>query len=416
MKILKSLFCKFYSFILPICGMLILTACDMTTNMDLESTQDQMNSVAGCFSCQFFRVVYNAAAQMASLAYPRLCDIAMSLLAIGLMLWILWHVLQLVTSMREPNLAQFWIQLFQMLFKGTFVAILVATKERLFFVVNSFMEPIGMIIIELSNTLLTSNWVSRISLTANLNSSFNSGPGFSAKIGEQLEVLIYRITVALNTGRVFGARLMLGSDFSNFWLGLVMTLIFLLMTLFFPLYLLDSVIRLAFVFTLLPLFLVAWIFKPTEHYLKKAWTMFLSAFLQIMGACIFVAICVSVFEGFISIRGYSHLLSPAAQASSAAFMDDAKTMSFSFLSFMLIAFYMYNLSKRVSIVTSHFTGAPSSNVMNKAIEKAKAVMKAVVLTAVAVAASATGLGAIGRAAAKNAQETAKNIAKDSVNQ
>lgn len=393
--------------VLPLSSLLFLGACNLSNELDLEKTQQTMTSLEGCFSCQFFRIVFDSIAKLASNAYPKMCDISLSLLALGLMAWILWHVFKLITSLREPNLAQFWIQLFQTLFKGGFISILVASKERLYELINTILEPIGLIFVNLSSSLLRNNWISRVELANSVQTALSSGPGFPAAMGQQLENLIYRITLALNFGRIIGLRLMLGSDFTNFWLGLTTTSIFFLMTLFFPLYLIDGLLRLAFVFTLLPLLLVAWVFKTTSHYLKKAWDIFLGAFAQIMVACVFVAICIATFEGFISLRGYGYLLSPTAQNTDKLFFDEANRMSYSFLSFLLIAFYMYNLSKRITTVTAHFTGAPSSSILASSMERVKKAVTSLALTVVAIAATVTGMGAVASAAGKKAKENAK---------
>ena len=407
MKRLMSFFSCHILKVLPLIGMLLLTACEETTENDLVATQQKMNSPEGCFSCQFFQVVYNTAANMSSDAYLTMCDVASSLLIIGLMFWILFHVFKLLITLREPNLAQFWVQLFQQLFKGGFVAILVASKERLYQFINTVMEPIALIFVDLSNKMLVANWSSQVSMSGTLSTNFSAGPGLPSSIGKTMEMLIYRITLALNVGRVIGLRLMLQSDMINYWLGLVTTIIFFLMTLIFPFYLIDGFIRLALVFALLPIFLVCWAFKWSAHYMTKVWDMFIGAFTQIFVACIFVSIFIAVFEGFISIRGYGYLLDPTVQNVDALFREEANRMSFSFLSFLVIAFYMYNLSKSISKVTSHFTGASSSNAVVSIIEKAKKGTRALILAGVALAGAALGLTPVAKVAAKQAKDDAK---------
>ena len=397
--------------VLPLLGLLFVVACDAKPENDLKETHELFNSPQGCFSCQFFKIVYNTGASMSSYAYNKMCDVAMSLLIIGLMIWILWHVFKLLVSLREPNLAQFWIQLFQHFFKAGFVAILVASKERLVEFINAIFEPIALIFIDLSQKLLAKNWHSSVSIASTLNSEFTVGPGFPSSVGTALENLIYRITVALNVGRILGLRLMLQTDLANFWLGLITTVMFFLMTLVFPFYLIDGFIRLALVFVMLPVFLVCWVFKWSAHYMKKAFSMFIAAFAQVMLACIFVAICIAVFEGFISIRGYGYLLDPTVQNVDVLFKEEANRMSFSFLSFLMVAFYMYNLSKNVSKLTSHFTGAPSGNIMAGAIERIKKAARALALATAAVISSAIGLAPVAKVAAEQAKKDAESAAK-----
>ena len=396
--------------VLHLIGLLLIAGCNGKAQNDMEKTFQLFNSPKGCYACQFFKIVYNTGAEISSKAYNSLCDMATSLLIIGLLIWLVWHFISTFVTLREPNISKYWIELFQHFFKAGFVAILIRSKEHLIEFINSILTPISLIIIDLSQKLLASNWSSSIN-PATLSSSYQSGPGFSAQIGGSLENLIYRITVALNLGFVMGLRLMLQTDLINFWLGVVTTAMFFLMIIIFPFYLIDGFIRLALVFTMLPIFLVAWVFKWSSHYMKKAFAMFLGAFLQVMIACIFVSICIAVFEGFVAIRGFGYLLDPTVQNIDRLFNEEANRMSFSFLSFLMLAFYMYNLSKNVPKLASTFTGAPSGNVLARAIERTKKAARALALTAAAIATAMVGLPAVSKVAAEQAKKDAEGALK-----
>ena len=406
---LKSLFSHKFSKVLLFMGMLLLTACDCDSAGDVKQLQEKFNSPEGCIPCQLFRVIYNASAAMSSAAYDTMCDIALSLLTIGLTAWLLWHVLKLIVSLREPDITSFWVELLQMLFKGGAVAIVVGSKKHLYSLINSVLEPIALIFIDLSTTLLQSSWTSKA--TVMLYSRFTEAPGFPSRIGQAVENLIYRVTVALNVGRVLGLRLMFSCDFANFWLGLFLSIIFFLMVLFFPFYLLDGFIKLTLVFALLPLFLVAWVFKKTASFLIKAWDIVFGSFVQIMIACIFISIFISVFEGFAAIRGFGYLFAPAVQDIDRLFQEDANQMSFTFLTFMMIAQYMYSLSKKISEFAAQFADAPKGNVVGQMIDAAKKTIRALIMVAIAVAATAVGLGPVAQAAAKQAKQDATSVAK-----
>lgn len=393
MNKLKKMLPKYIFSILMICCVCVLASCDATPEkgLNLQEMEDQMNSPSGCFSCQMFIVTYNTIGSMAKNIYPQVCSIALSFLALGLFAWILWHVLVLVTTLREPNLSQFWISLFQTLFKGGFIAVLVRSRERIYLVLNTVFEPIALVFIELSHSFLQNNWSSKVKSIADLGNSIQPGPGFPAEMGTRLVDLIYRITVTLNYGRVLSLRLMLGEDTLNYWVGLISAGAFYLMTIFFPLSLLDGLFRLAFVFTLLPLFLVTWVFKKTEAFLYKAWSIFISAFAQIMISCIFVSLCVTTVEGFVDLYGYNGLLSGAVEDTDQLALAEANQLLYPFLSFLFVTIYMYFLSKRVSEISAHFTGGPSSNIVNRSIEKFKNICKGIAITGLAVTASAVAL-------------------------
>ena len=415
MEKLKALFKKHFPILLLIGVLVLLTACGSSSSnkLDLQETQEQMDSQQGCYSCQLFALIYSVIAEMTSKLYPDLCSIALSVLALGLFGWILWHVLVLLTTLREPNLSQFWVSLFQTLFKAGFVAILIRSKEHLYELINSILEPIAMIFINLSQILLQGNLNPRMLSISEYEVSFQSAPGFPAEIGQSLVSLIYRVTVTLNVGQILGIKLMQGAsvtDLTNAIVGAITTTVFFLMKLFFPFYLLDGLFRLAFVFALLPFFLVSWVFQKTEHFLKKAWATFLGAFAQIMVACIFVSISIATLEGFITISGYSGLLSGTVQDIDRFIETEADQLLYPFLSFLFLAVYIYSLSKRISSVSAHFTGAPASNLINNTLDRLKRAATALALIAIAAVAALSGFAPVAQVALDRAKKQAKKAA------
>ena len=390
----------------------VLSACDLTTQSDLLATREQMRSPEGCIACQMFKVIFTAIVNMTNTAYPRMCVLAQSLLAVFLFGWILLHVLKFLTTMREPNIGQFWAQLSPRLGKGMLVAILVASKENIFYIINMIMEPISSLFMNVSSLVISSGWNSRISLSmASLHSGLPAAPGFPTEIGNQVETLIYRVVLALDVGWVMGLRLMLNSDFANMILGMVTTYIFFMMSLFFPFLLIDGFFKLMVVFVTLPLLLVAWVFKFTESYLKKGFQIFLGAFAQILMSCIFITLAITVMEGFFEIRGMSGWLSADVQNMDKDMYEQASRMSFSFLTFILIATYLYNLSKSITKVTAYFTGAPAQSVLGAAMERLKAVFSAIMWSCLALTASfVPGGWSMAQTAASNAKDKARQAA------
>ena len=77
----------------------------------------------------------------------------------------------------------------------------------------------------------------------------------------------------------------------------------------------------------------------------------------------------------------------------------------------MISFYLYNLSKNIPPLASHFTGAPAGNIMSKAIERIKHAAKALALATVAIVASVTGLAPVAKVAADQAKKDAEAAAK-----
>ena len=386
----------------------VMCACSFMKPNNVTTAQNTFNSTNGCFSCLFFRVTYNWVGKFTSDMYDFMCDYALAFLALGLFFWTLMHVLKLVSSLREPNIAQFWVEMFITWFKCCFIAVFIATKDRLLYVINGILEPIGTLIIGTGAEVLDMTWFSDAKDV--FAGGFTPAPGFSAEVGLQLENLIYRLQIALNGGRVLGIRL-LGNDFANDCLALVILVIFTLLSIFFPFYLIDGLIRLAFVFVMLPIFMVCWCFRVTATYATKAFSMFMGAFLQIMMGCVFVAIAVAVFEGFVQVRSLHFLIIPETQDTSKIIYAEAERMSMGMIAFLFLAVYIYELSKRINAFTSHFTGAPGRSIMAGAIERFKSVTRALAWSAVAAVGFVSGAAPIAHVAAEHAKEEGEDAAK-----
>ena len=83
-------------------------------------------------------------------------------------------------------------------------------------------------------------------------------------------------------------------------------------------------------------------------------------------------------------------------------------LSVSGLSFLILCFYMYALSKRTQIIAGFLTDVPATSIMAGMVEKAKSVAKAIVYAAIAYAAAAAGAAPVATAMKKKAQEEAMN--------
>ena len=390
--------------VLSLCG------CSFKTAGNITQSQNTFNTPEGCFSCLFFRIIYNGVGEFTNKLYDTMCDYGKALLAIGLFMWTMIHVLKLISSLREPNIAQFWVLLFQTWFKCGLVAAFISTKNGIIYIISNILESISTLIISIGGEILDMNWLSA-DVKAVFMDGFKPAPGFSEEVGLQLENLIYRIQLALNGGRVLGLKLFLGDDMANICLGTIVLIIFTLMSIFFPFYLIDGLIRLAFVFAMLPIFLVCWCFRSTAEYMTKAFAMFMGAFLQITLACVFVAIAVAVMEGFVSVRALEYMIVPATQDSNKIVFAEAERMSVSFVAFVFIAIYIYDLSKRVGFMTAHFTGAPGQSIMGGLVERFKSATRAMAWTAVAIGSYFLGAAPLAKVATEHAKEEGEDAAK-----
>lgn len=409
-NILKYILNKkvFYVFLI-LMGCVLLTACEIKTSQSIEDSDAEMRSIRGCWSCQVFGAVYNGAGKVAELAYENMRSVALNFLAVFLALWIAFKTLSFFMSFRVPNYTEYWVSLTGRIMRAIFAAAVLANTQVMMKFINLIVEPVMLLFIYLSMRIIGANdQAFAVGSNVNVGTAFTDNPAFPAVVGNQLENLIYRIQVALDIGRALGLRMLILSDFSGFFLGLVVLGVFFMLVLFFPYYFIDAILRLGFVIILFPLFIVAWVFPKTATWAMRAWELFFSSLVQILIACIFVALVVSTVEGYTQLRGYNLLLNPIYQDASPDAIRQMTGLSVSGLSFLILCFYMYALSKRTQIIAGFLSGVPASSILAGMVEKAKTVAKAVIYAAIAYAAAAAGAAPVATALKKKAQEEAVN--------
>ena len=79
-------------------------------------------------------------------------------------------------------------------------------------------------------------------------------------------------------------------DFAYWLMGIAFVIVFSLLMTVIAFYIMDIVLKLAFVIILTPLYVVAWAFPISREYTKKAWDMILYALFEFIGVALMVAI------------------------------------------------------------------------------------------------------------------------------
>lgn len=390
-------------------GCVLLSACNIEVNNDITETEAEMRSIRGCWACQFFSTTYSSAGKVAELAYENMRSVALNLLAVFLALWIAFRTLSFFMSFRVPNYTEYWVSLTGRIMRAIFAAAVLANTQVLMKFINLIVEPVILIFIQLSMRIIGANdQAFAVGSNINVGTNFTDNPAFPAAVGTQLENLIYRIQVALSIGRSLGWRMMVDTDFSGFFLGLFVLGIFFLLVIFFPYYFIDAILRLGFVVILFPLFVVAWVFPKTATWALRAWQLFFSALIQILIACIFVALAVSTIEGFTQLRGYNLILNPVYQDANPDAIRQMTNLSVSGFSFFILCFYIWGLAKRTQIIAGFLSDIPATSILAGMVEKAKSIGKAAIYKSIAVAAAVTGAAPVVAAMNKKAMEEVKN--------
>ncbi len=403
---------KMFYVLLTVIGGLLLTACEVDMNGNVHDTDAQMRSIRGCWSCQVFSAVYRGIGTVAESAYEDLRIVSLRMLALILALWIAYKTLSFFMTLNVPNYTEYWVMLTGRIARAMFAAAILFNTQVLMKFVNVIVEPIMLMFIYLSMRIIGANDAAfAVGSNINVGSRFGYNPAFPAEVGNQLENLIYRIQVALDIGRALGLRMILLADFTGFLLGWVVLAIFFLLVFFFPYYFIDAILRLGFVIILFPIFVVAWVFdypSKKEPWVRRAFDLFMGSMIQILVACIFVALVVSTVEAYTQLRGYHLMLNPVYQDANPQAVQQMTRMSISGLSFLILCVYMYGLSKRTQTIAGFLSGVAATSILAGMVEKAKSVIKAAIYAAIAAAAAAAGAAPVAAAMKKRAQQEAMN--------
>jgi len=411
---LKKLFStRLFTGLLLILLCIVLSGCDAKMADDLDITNEYINSVRGCWTCQFYVSLFNTAGRITNNVYDPLRSIALMLLGGGLFGWLIVKTGSLFLSLREPNLAKFWLEIIKTVGLAMIVALILIRGDVFNELIASFLQPIIDIFLNFALMIVDQSLPSKIPNDLRTGTDFIPVPGMTVTIGMKLELLIYKVSVALNVCRIMGLRMMMIGGFMSTVLGLVTVCLFFFLVIIFPLFIIDGVLRFAFVMILLPLFLVCWVFPATRGYFKKAWNMFLSAFAQMMVCCIFISLAVCVMETFFDLRGYNLILSPVIQEINPDIVSEMSTLSVTNLSFLIMIYFLYNSAQSVMKIAGFLAGAPGTSIMDKVARGTKEAIKAATWAAVAVVAASVGAGGVAQKALEKAKEHINN-AKDQV--
>ena len=396
-------------------AVLFLSSCGMDVEVDIVKAQEDMNSTKSCWTCQLFTIVFNTGASIATNAFDSIKNLAWGLLAVGLVIYLCLRTLSLFLSMRLPDLPDYWISITTKLGKGGLVSIFLLSSSHMWELINTIIAPIITVFVRLSFMILNLNFPTRVATSTTVGSTFISGPGLPAEIGAQLEDLVYRSTVALNIGRALGLRMMMLSDFTGFIIGLIIIGIFFMLLLFFPMYLIDALVRIIFVIILFPILLVAWVFSVTEKYFKTAWNMLIGGLAQLFISCVFIALLVSTIEAFTQMRGYNIILNPTYQDTNPDVLREMSRMSISALSFIVMAFYLYNLSKHLTEISGFLTNSSQTSMVGDFTRRLKQLAIAAVAATIAIVAASVGAAPVTAVMKKKALDEAQKAAKSDKN-
>lgn len=298
---------------------------------------------AGCWFCPLFRKAFNTINTIATGLYYNMQDIFVMLLALGGGFWLLWIVLQFLLVLHGPNVGEFMTNLFKALGKILIAAWLLYTPAPFLF--GIIVDPVVLVATNLSHEIMSASGMNplrefiitypscekypncKVSKSAE-NYLCNPVPAadkmfedaerstpekrvqkaLSPEIYNSFTCYLKTVSLSLITNMAAGAVVtnygfydgpwyMGGLNFQALLIGAVMILCYFIYFLMVPFKLIDLLVRLGFIFIMLPFFVVCWVFPATKGYAKKGWDMMISCLFTLLCLTVFIIIGLSLLEG-----------------------------------------------------------------------------------------------------------------------
>ena len=268
-----------------------------------------------CVFCDIFKVLFNAASQLAKKSHDIFAASLIPLLGVGLAISLAWMIMQYVADMRQ----QYFGKMLNDIFKKIFIVaiIILLLKLDVVSLFNMFITPI-----------ITTGFNLASAMTTSANSSIQcagadawglDGSGLPADIGSSMLCAIESIQNRLEKLMALGSNSLCIAFYVKSWhgwwifphvgyllTGLLLWITALVFMLAYPCLLIDSVLQFTIASALLPVALASSAFKPTYQYLNvfKIINIFITA--------IFVFIFLTVIL-FILLAGIDRVVMPMMQ-------------------------------------------------------------------------------------------------------
>lgn len=391
-----------------------LTGCE---GLKLSSEADWVASVQNCWPCTLYKAAFDAVGTLVKNLYPTMASRGLLIMGVGLLFWLAFTSGKMLTSMIEPNIKEYIRSVMVVLFKAMVVSAILISSDTFLCVIDMIVSPV----------LTTFTELSRIVLTANTN--INNGlvwpeqymvqkdgvcDLFGGQISYQLQDIIFRVYVALNSGMTLGYYVMVEKSFLNWIVGPFIIWMFFMMSLIFPLMFAESFIRLGAVIVLSPFFFAAWVFPSTKSAIKKAWDVVFGAMFQLLIGCIYIGLVVGVIQLFAD-NNWPGMLGNSRQTSDPSMMVNFRRLSTEAISFFALIIIMNRMQSNIPAIAGALGGDSSKSEIVGFMNGVKQLAISAAMIAAGAALSAFGFpggAAMIQSGAQRAASQAEDAAKE----
>lgn len=296
-----------------------------------------------CWFCDVFDKLVTAVNALSKEVFNKLSKDFLGLMGVGILFLILFKVGKILVSLQEVDLMQFLNDLFKPLGRAIIASALLgvslgAGQQTVFYLITEPIADVSVLLGEkilsttlgsvklidtkgvvsqqeqLENNLKQTSGSNSAKLLSEANTALeaeNSNPtdkplgdGFSKMLKAWMSSISSSFVVGIALGGSFVKYAC--DDFFDqipmFLSGIIIWLAFWMIYLMFPLKIVNAFVRLAFILTLMPLWIVLWVFPATAGYTKKAWEMFISSCLLLVIISVMVALAVMLMNNIVPTK------------------------------------------------------------------------------------------------------------------
>lgn len=315
-----------------------------------SSEQIRNEAIADCWQCSMFTIVYNAGGNLATSVYDRTTEGASALIMIMFGVWMMLQLMGYLGSVKFQEPAEFWKKIGTRLFVCFVCSVMVASSTNVFWVINNMIMPIFVAFLDFGSAIIDTGSCSISGLDSNISDgSFPAGPG------NALECLIAMMHKKLVMGKALGTAIMLDETVGDGGIiaGLAIIVLFAIVDLVFPFYIIDSIIRLGIAIALAPILIITFAFPGTRKFSVKGFELVLNCGMTLATTCIIITLMSGVLNDYVAMQ-FPYVLDPAQLD---AGVGDQMSAGASVLAFITIGFLFFTSVKSAPSIASSVVGA-----------------------------------------------------------
>lgn len=281
------------------------------------------NGSSYCWFCPIFEGLFDAMNNLATAISVKMADVFLMIMGVGLLFSIAFKVAKMVVSMQGADLMQFLTDMFKHLGRAIIATALLVSSLSIF---TYLVSPVLTMSMSVSAVIMDEGGGRGALITATQSTGIKAGSicddlsdqmKVSTSVEDQEKAFTPEVKASficalrtMSAGLIFGIVLgvcIYGLAFSNMIagiipnfqyaiLGVIIVLGHLAILVTFPFKLIDSMIRMAFVTALMPLWIILWVFPATVGYTKKAWDLFLSSCLIFVCLSVVITLVMNIMQ------------------------------------------------------------------------------------------------------------------------